>query len=291
MAPDRPFPHENESRFESLIGFTAGAEGFRPALIEKDYFCSLILAWLNAGTDRLVFRGGTCLGKVYLSFFRMSEDLDFSISLFGAGKRSARRQSVAPLKAAVERLPGAIPGLSVVDPLSGRNESTQYVASVAYPSVFGARENAINIEIALREDLLEKPIPGPVRTLLRDAFTGEDVLPPFPVVCIEFREAMAEKVRAALTRRKPAIRDFYDLDFAIRQGKLDLEDAAFLGLVRRKLATPGTGPLDLSEAKRRALEEQLEAQLRPVLRERDMKDFDMDRAFGAVRRLAVKIEG
>ncbi len=42
-----PFPHENKARFESLVGFTAAAEEFRPDLIEKDYYCSLVLDHLR----------------------------------------------------------------------------------------------------------------------------------------------------------------------------------------------------------------------------------------------------
>jgi predicted nucleotidyltransferase component of viral defense system len=90
MAMERPFPHENAARFEGLIGFTSGAEGFRPDLVEKDYFCSLVLERLCTLSDRIVFKGGTCLGKIYLDFFRLSEDLDFCIPL---PYRSARGSS------------------------------------------------------------------------------------------------------------------------------------------------------------------------------------------------------
>ena len=33
MQFERPLPHENAARFEGLIGFTAGKEGFRPDLV------------------------------------------------------------------------------------------------------------------------------------------------------------------------------------------------------------------------------------------------------------------
>jgi len=45
MPSEQTFPHENAARFESSVSSTAGAEGFRPDLVEKDYFCSLVLTY------------------------------------------------------------------------------------------------------------------------------------------------------------------------------------------------------------------------------------------------------
>ena len=241
------------------------------------------------GGDRhggLVFKGGTCLGKVHLGFFRLSEDLDFSLPLAGENRRSLRRQAVAPYKAAVNVLPQKIPGLKVVEPLTGSNESRQYIARIEYDSVHGGGRDTIAIEISLREPLLSVPVPGSVRKLLRDPFTGDEALPPFRVDCVDFQEAMAEKIRAALTRLDPAIRDFFDIDFAVLTGKLDPDDVGFQELIREKLSTPGTGPVDISPARLLALEEQVEPRLRPVLREKELKKFDLRRAFELVRKLS-----
>jgi len=81
MTIERPFPHEDADQFRSCIAFTAKEKDFAPNLVEKDYFCSLVLSALDGCGDDLVFKGGTCLGKVFLDFFRLSEDLDFGISL------------------------------------------------------------------------------------------------------------------------------------------------------------------------------------------------------------------
>ncbi|MEI8174298.1 MAG: nucleotidyl transferase AbiEii/AbiGii toxin family protein [Deltaproteobacteria bacterium] len=289
MMFERPFPHENAPRFESLLNFTASSEGFRPELIEKDYFCSLILAHLHAASNNLVFKGGTCLGKVHLNFFRLSEDLDFCVLSPNLRKRAVRQDCISPLKVAVESLPAGIPGLAVLDPLIGRNKSTQYIAVVSYTSLFRKKQGTLKIEIALREGLLRDPVHGSARTLLRDAFTGESALPPFLVQSIEFLEALAEKTRAALTRLPPAIRDFFDLDYANQNLRLDFEDDTFLELVRRKLAVPGTGPVDLSHGRRVQLEKQVEGQLRPVLRSCDYLRFDLQRIWAMLTTLAEQL--
>lgn len=47
------------------IEFTARATGFNPRLIEKDYFCSVVLEYLAASDPELHFKGGTCLAKIH----------------------------------------------------------------------------------------------------------------------------------------------------------------------------------------------------------------------------------
>src|SRR3989344_184252 len=45
-------------------------------LIEKDFYLNVLLTKLNL--EGYVFKGGTCLAKAYLDYFRFSEDLDFT---------------------------------------------------------------------------------------------------------------------------------------------------------------------------------------------------------------------
>jgi hypothetical protein len=52
--------------------------------------------------------------------------------------------------------------------------------------------------------------------LLIDPVTGGALLDSFALNCLSRAEAYAEKFRAALSRREVAIRDFYDLDHAVR---------------------------------------------------------------------------
>ena len=102
-------------------------------------------------------------------------------------------------------------------------------------------------------------------------------------------EAYAEKTRAALTRREPAVRDFYDFDYAVQVGYLQPEAADFVALVRQKLAILGNEGSDVSDTRREQLVRQLEAELRPVLRPADFKAFNFDRAFARVVAFAGRV--
>lgn len=145
------------------------------------------------------------------------------------------------------------------------------------------------MEVSVREPILEPVERLPARTLLMDPFRRSWAVAPFPVACLSCREAYAEKLRAALSRRDPVIRDFFDLDHGVRVGRFSPDDPALIDILRRKLAVAGNDPIDLSDGKLQTLRMQLDAELAPVLRPQDMVTFDIDRAFSTVSRVAARL--
>jgi hypothetical protein len=127
---------------------------------------------------------------------------------------------------------------------------------------------------------------GPAQTILRNPLTNKPMVAPVSVRSIDRIEALAEKFRAALSRREPAIRDFFDIDYAVRKGGLRSDDAEFIDQVRQKLAIPDNGPVDVGEMRLNTLRRQVEPQLRPVLRDREFAEFNLDRAFELAVRIA-----
>jgi len=281
-----PRVHEDPALFREAIGFTAAETGFLPRLIEKDYFCSLVLDHLAASDGSLVFKGGTCLAKVHAGFYRLSEDLDFVIPTPFSATRSDRRSLSADLKEAVIRLPIVQDIFRLARPLTGANNSTQYTAVIGYSSLINRQEETVRIEVGLREPLLTQTVSGKAQTILLNPISGKPIAPAISAPCISRREAMAEKLRAALTRREAAIRDFYDIDYAVR--KLDFHplEKAVTELVKKKLAVPGNEPVDISPKRLATLRQQLKTELKTVLREKNFKEFDLDRAYRIVTEVA-----
>lgn len=281
--------HEDPEFFRTAVTFTAGTTGFQKRLIEKDYFCSLILQYLASASETLVFKGGTCLTKVLVEFYRLSEDLDFVIPMAVDSTHAERSQQATPLKKAIAALPQHLPGFRIEKPLIGANKSTQYLATVEYTSLVNGQRDTVKLEIGLREPLLLPVLNGEARTILLNPGTGDSLIEPLSVRCISKVEAFAEKFRAALSRRQVAIRDFYDLDYGNRKLLLKPEDEQMVGLVRQKLAIPGNEPVNTSEQRLLELRQQVEAQLRPVLRESDFREFDLQRAFRIVSDMAARV--
>jgi len=282
--------HTDLALFREAVNFTAAQTGFSARLIEKDYFCTVLLAYLAraAGSD-LVFKGGTCLAKVHAGFYRLSEDLDFSIPQPIDASRAQRRQCAAVVKAAVDSVSDHLPGFVTERPLTGSNNSKQYIGSVRYTSPSSGQPEGILIEVSLREPLLTPAVPGLISSVLLDPIHGRTMVPEFPCTCISFAEAMAEKLRAALSRPDVAIRDFYDLYHAHVHLDLDPHDDALIQLVRRKLAIPGNPPVDLSAVRLVELRQQVDTRLRPVLRDRDLRAFDLEQAFGLAVAVAERL--
>jgi predicted nucleotidyltransferase component of viral defense system len=138
----------------------------------------------------------------------------------------------------------------------------------------------------LREPLLSSPVSQTARTIAVNPFSRQPLLPLITVHAMSVSEAYAEKVRAALTRREPAIRDFFDLFFATRRMKLDFQDTGFLDMVKAKIEVPGNDPVDVSPERWQKLDRQLGGQLKPVLRPTDFADFNLNDAFELVDRIA-----
>ncbi|MCY3019390.1 MAG: nucleotidyl transferase AbiEii/AbiGii toxin family protein [Planctomycetota bacterium] len=274
--------HEDGAMFRAALTFTAAETGFSPRLLEKDYFCTLVLAHLSS-PKAIVFKGGTCLAKVHAGFYRLSEDLDFSVSVSPKTPRSVRSKQAESLRLALQGMPDA---LQTVEPLRGSNNSTQYNGLVGYGSLVDGQEQSIRIELSLREPLLLPPVVGQANTVLLDPVSGKPFVPAIAVTCMSRMEAIAEKFRAALSRREAAIRDFFDLDYAVRKLGIQPRDPGLVTMVQQKLRVAGNDPVNISGPRLADLRGQIDARLKPVLRSRDFTTFDLDRAFALVSDMA-----
>lgn len=279
--------HDDASLFRAALSFTAAETGFSERLIEKDYYCSVALADLCTSDETaIVFKGGTCLSKIHADFFRLSEDLDFSLSTPIDSTRSQRSKGLSGFKRHFAGISHRCDCFRMDQPLAGFNNSLQYGARLAYRSAISGQAEYLKVEVSVREPIVEPHESLPARTLLLDPFRRAAAVRPFKVRVLTQREAYAEKLRAALSRREPAIRDFFDLDHAFATGKVRPSDTALVRMLRGKLAVPANEPVDVSEAKLIILRTQVETDLRPVIRVVDFQNFDVDRAFARVAKFA-----
>jgi len=285
-APPEMGFHQDPDFFREAVSFTAAETTFLPRIIEKDYFATILLHYISRSCDEIVFKGGTCLAKVHFEFYRMSEDLDFSIPTLLDSTRAQRRRSVERVKQVINDIHDQLDFMVVVSPMIGANNSRQYSAVIQYQSLMTSEMEMLKVEVGLREPLLAPSVEGQARTQLLNPVSRRSLVQSVNVRCLSILEASAEKIRAALTRREVAIRDFYDIQYAIDHNHLDPGNTHLLNLVQGKLSIPGNDPVDTSEGRLQDLELQLNAQLQPVLRSRDFADFELERAFNTVRQIA-----
>lgn len=179
-----------------------------PALVEKDIHVARALAAiaaLDTGSLRLVFGGGTALGRAHRLIHRMSEDIDLKIVSDEPPARAALRQlrqaiTDALLAAGFHFDPGN------PEHLTARNESRYTIYRLPYKPTTegqGVLRPAIQIETSvwpLRQPTIELP----VRSFFAEAFQQPPEVE--RISCVSIRETAAEKF-VALTRRIAAERD------------------------------------------------------------------------------------
>ena len=226
----------NNEKLKDIIYYIADKEQFRPGVIEKDYYLTKILNSINDNlSSNIVFKGGTLLNKVYLNYHRLSEDLDFSFDLKeDIQSKSQRSRTMKPIK---EKMGDFISSLGLsAENLEGRafNNSTQYVFYIQYDSFITNRKENIKLEISLRQPVLRKAEIVTIKHFYQDPFTGENLFPYGNILALALEECVAEKLKAAISRLTPAIRDFYDLNHFI-ENKYSFENDDFLALVNFKL--------------------------------------------------------
>jgi len=169
---------------------------------EKDYLQNLVLLSIYSNIGReLVFKGGTCLHKVY-KLDRFSEDLDFTLS----GKIDAEKiadKIISDLK--LLNIKGKIKEIKEY-----RNEINIRLL-LNGPLYKGGKETQcfIPLNISIKEKVLLEPRRVQIISMYRE-------IPAFEVFAMNEKEIFAEKIRAIMTRIKP--RDIYDLWFLSKQG-------------------------------------------------------------------------
>ena len=273
----------DRDKLRQIIPFIAEKFNFRLETIEKDYYLTLVLNNVESRlSDKIAFKGGTLLNKVHLNYHRLSEDIDFTyFGTEGIETRSRRSRAVTPIREKMPKLLKLLDLKSNKPEGEGFNNSTQYVFKVFYPSFISGKDENIKLEISLRQTPVEKPVYNTIIHFYQDPFTGEDLIPKNKILSLTLNEAVAEKLKAAITRKDVAIRDYYDLWF-ISEAKFDFKNKKFLSIFKKKLEEEKyranySHNFGLDQKAIELLHRQIEAELIPVIRIGET--FDLNKVF------------
>ena len=284
--------HKNKDEFVKTLERAAKKKGFLLPLLEKDYYLTLLLSQAHELAEDLVFKGGTCLNKIYYAYYRLSEDLDFSMKLPQyEATRGERRKCIQPVKDKIAKFVEQF-DMKLVDAGNpGRNESKQYVYYFSYQSALRPAEGQIKFEIGLRFNPIDKIGKQQIHHTYTHPFTGEPLFDGGKVACLSLNEIVSEKLRAAALRETIAPRDFYDLDFLFRN-KFNLAEKEVINLFKKKIEEDG-GDSDLAKYRvnmgRKSTEiddmrYRIEAELFDVLSPIERENFDLDKALERINK-------
>ena len=122
-------------------------------------------------------------------------------------------------------------------------------------------------------------------------FTGEALFDAGAVNCLALDEIVSEKLRAAALRKDIAPRDFYDLDFILRN-KFNLANKKVIDLFRKKLAEDG-GDTDLKkyivnmgrmDSEIKDMRSRIKEELFEVLTGKEQQNFDLEDALKRINK-------
>ncbi len=194
----------------------AGRKKIPQGIIYKDYVITAILEKISekSYSNKLIFKGGTCLKKIYFEETRFSVDIDFTCL-----EGRIVDEMITDLK---DELEDNLVRSITFDKIK---ENGRWGDSVSYKVKYkdlNEHPNSVKIDLSLRELPILEPR---IRNILNPDY---DNIPNFELYVFPLKEILAEKVRAVFTRK--VARDVFDVWFLLRKG-IDLD----LILVEKKM--------------------------------------------------------
>jgi predicted nucleotidyltransferase component of viral defense system len=210
----------------------------RNDIVEKDYHLHRILHRISMAErlgDCLVFKGGTCLMKAYMGYYRFSEDIDFTWRDRSIWENRSKSETSRLCSAEID---GLVKGFKAISGKLGfsfsgdkRNTDDVHISSggrmvlffLGYPSEMLDLEVRIKVEVNFVDIAL---YPFKRKRLLSYAEEAESEELKFlyenpwkeysakvSLTCYDPRELFVEKCRASMTRKSYKLRDVLDIYF------------------------------------------------------------------------------
>lgn len=129
--------HRDRETFRDIIEQAADSSGRTPAVVEKDYYVTLILKLLSEQLNQCVFKGGTSLSKGFHVIDRFSEDIDITFNEHIGESRRKKLKNVV-LKGISEEL-----GMPVANWEETQSDRDYNAYLFSYESVFGLQDDRL----------------------------------------------------------------------------------------------------------------------------------------------------
>lgn len=177
--------HENKEEFKNAVLFAADQNGLTPAVVEKDYYVTLILKGLKERLPFIVFKGGTSLSKCHKVINRFSEDIDVTIDTkLSQGQMGKVKDAI---KVVAEELGITIPN---IDETRSRRSYNKYL--LAYEAVTEKLNDDLQPMVILETSFAEVSFPTvmlPVHSYIGDMMQTEapDMAEPYGLLPFEMK--------------------------------------------------------------------------------------------------------
>lgn len=218
----------------------------RRDLVEKDFILHQLLLDLSKDEffhKNFLFKGGTCLIKCYLGYFRFSEDIDFTWNDQSVFKDMSQKEIRRYLSGAIDDIGDTFEKIAekrgfdfkynkrnrdYVE-LGGGNKTVTF--KIWYSSGILKQRSFVKVQINFVEVLKFHKVKNSLRSLLKKNKEIEALFPEYKEYSekivfdtYDIKEIFCEKIRSILTRRGIKARDFVDIYLISTKFNIRVED-------------------------------------------------------------------
>ena len=218
-------------------------------LIEKDLTLHKLLLELSSNPyfkENYAFKGGTCLIKCYLGYYRFSEDLDFTFKNKGIFENKSEKQIRKIVSKEIDKLAKLLDKICrklnlEFKPEKSNKEYFEFRAGnkfttikMYYHSPELNKKTFIKLQINFLEDLIFECKNKKANSLRWKDYNETELKFILPegsgwffqspeISCYDLKEILCEKIRAILTRQGVKSRDFIDVYLITKNQGLSLK--------------------------------------------------------------------
>lgn len=214
--------------------------------LEKDILLHRILLRLmkTSFKEDYAFKGGTCLTKCHLGYYRFSEDMDFTYihqkELVDKGTKQLRKIFSKKIDEVMELLVKISNDLGL--DFKAEKDDTRYLMyggtnkfvtfKIWYKNTYEDKEDFLKLQINYYEIILNQIVTAKAKSLYSKLNKQEletlfpkysDIQEEVELQAYPLEEIFLEKIRAILTRRGTKSRDYIDVYLLIKKLHLDYE--------------------------------------------------------------------
>ena len=206
------FPFKTDRQFRIYLE-QINTTGYKLKILEKDFYLTGLLSWISKELPDVSFKWWTCLNKIHFPYFRLSEDLDFSLPLWDTTP-SQRKAIAHHIDERIQYLADGMGRFLKINhhELIKKKKYTYLKYELQYDSVIQWKDT-IKIEVSYTPKQYLASVRGEIQHIYKDLIDDTLLFPLASIQCLSIDEMIAEKVRASLTRNTPVIRDYYDLRY------------------------------------------------------------------------------
>lgn len=224
--------HDNRESFGDAIMAASDHFGIREVFVEKDYWVTFILQRLSQSQyrDKVVFKGGTSLSKVFRLIDRFSEDIDLAI----IQEEDQSNNKIGKLIKSIQKeLTTGFREIVTENTSQKKNFRKNEYAYDRIPDAVSEGSAGMNRNLVLEINSLANPVPN--ERLLVNSLVGRFLsetgqtelikkydMDPFELNVLVPRSTMIEKILSVIRlsyfpdyidRLKGKVRHFYDIFF------------------------------------------------------------------------------